>query len=487
MNAERSRSLRWGLIRRLIALQAFLLVLFFVLLVGWIWIINPELEDANEEAVRVVAQQVTRDDDGQLQVAETQEVAELKRRYPELWFMIRDRKGILFQYGEIPATALNENFPWTIDRARVEAGNGAHATVENRETSVGKLQIVAATERGFDNDGLNVWINMRVDVAKGPNGEIHWLNVLPALAFVIFIGVFPILAVTGVATLLVTPRAVGRSLSGLVETATQAQAIDFDTRSARLDRSKVPTEIIPLVDAFNHALSKLDEGYNRHNRFLADAAHELRTPIAIARTRADLLPEAEVSQQVRDDIDRLSRVAHQLLEMQAIGVVELRAEKKDLNVLVENIAADLAPIAMDAGYDFDFEPNPEEAVFVIQTSTIEMAVVNLIRNAIDHAGGKGSIIVRVGAGGTIDVCDEGPGIPPEERDRVFEPFRRINTSSSGAGLGLNLVKKAAELHGGRVSFPDTGSGFCVRLQIGSIPPTVPVTDMGWRRKPQVPG
>ncbi|MGY5803783.1 sensor histidine kinase [Rhizobium sp. LEGMi12c] len=482
MNPERSRSLRWGLIKRLIALQAFLLVLFFVLLVGWIWIINPELEDANEEAVRVVAQQITRDDDGQLQVAETQEVVELKQRYPELWFMIRDQKGILFQYGEIPTAALTESFPWTIDRARVETGNGAHATVENRETSVGKLQIMAATERGFDNDGLNVWINMRVEVPKGPHGEIHWLNVLPAMAFVIFIGVAPILALTGVATLLVTPRAVGRSLSGLVETATQAQAIDFDTRSARLERSKVPTEIIPLVDAFNHALSKLDEGYNRHNRFLADAAHELRTPIAIARTRADLLPEAEVSHQLRDDIDRLSRVAHQLLEMQAIGVVELRTEKKDLNVLVENIAADLAPIAMDAGYDFDFEPSVEAAVFVIQTSTIEMAVVNLIRNAIDHAGGKGAIIVRVGEAGTIDVCDEGPGIPLAERDRVFEPFRRINASSSGAGLGLNLVKKAAELHGGRVSFLDIGHGFCVRLQIGSIPPSIVVADMGWQQK-----
>ncbi|KAA1180168.1 HAMP domain-containing histidine kinase [Rhizobium tropici] len=480
MKSERSRSLRWGLIKRLIILQAFILVLFFVLLVGWMWIINPELEDANEEAVRVVAQQVTKDDDGQLQVAETQEVIELKQRYPELWFTVRDDKGILFQYGKIPTAAFKESFPWTIDRARVEAGNGAHATVENRETSVGKLQIVAATEQGFDNDGLNVWINMRVEVAKGPHGEIQWVRVLPALAFVIVIGVFPILALTGIATLLVTPRAVGRSLSGLVETATQAQAIDFDTRSARLERSKVPTEIIPLVDAFNHALSKLDEGYKRHNRFLADAAHELRTPIAIARTRADLLPEAEVSHQLRDDIDRLSRVAHQLLEMQAIGAVELRAEKKDLNIVVENIAADLAPIAMDAGYDFDFEPSAEEAVFVIQTSTIEMAVVNLIRNAIDHAGGKGAIVVRVGAAGTIDVCDEGPGIPLAERDRVFEPFRRINASSSGAGLGLNLVKKAAEIHGGRVLFLDTGQGFCVRLEIGSIPPSVVVADKGWR-------
>ncbi|NLR97606.1 HAMP domain-containing histidine kinase [Rhizobium sp. P38BS-XIX] len=470
MKAERSRSLRWGLIKRLIMLQACLLVLFVVLLVGWIWIINPELEDANEEAVRVVAEHVTKNADGGLQVAETPEIAELKRRYPELWFTIRDVNGAIIQYGDVPAAPLNERFPWTIDRARVEAGNGMRATLENRETPVGKLQFVAATERGFTNEGLNVWINIHVDVAKGPNGEVRWLSILPGMGFIILIVVVPMLALTGVATLLVTPRAVGRSLSGLVETARQAQTIDFDTRSARLDRSKVPYEIIPMVDAFNQALSKLDEGYNRNNRFLADAAHELRTPIAIARTRADLLPEAEVSEQLRGDIDRLSRVAHQLLEMQAIGVVELRAEPQDLNILVENIAADLAPIAMDAGYDFDFEPSSREAVFVVQASTIEMAVVNLIRNAIDHGGGKGAIVVRIGSSGTIDVCDQGPGIPAAERDRVFEPFRRINTSSSGAGLGLNLVKKAAELHGGRVLFFDTSRGFCVRLEIRSIAP-----------------
>lgn len=482
MKAERSRSLRWGLIKRLITLQAFLLVLFVVLLIGWIWIINPELEDANEEAVRVVAQHVTKDADGRLRVAAVPEFAELKQRYPDLWFTIRDANGSVFQYGAIPATALTDNFPWTIDRARVEIGSGTHAAIENRDTSLGRLQFMAATERGFANEGLNVWINIHVDVAKGPNGETRWLSILPAVGFIILIAVVPMLALTGVATLLVTPRAVGRSLSGLVETATQAQAIDFETRSVRLDRSKVPNEIIPLVDAFNQALSKLDEGYNRHNRFLADAAHELRTPIAIARTRADLLPEAEVSRQLRGDIDRLSRVAHQLLEMQAIGAVELRAEPKDLNVLVENIAADLAPIAMDAGYDFDFEPSPEAAVFAIQASTIEMAVVNLIRNAIDHAGGKGAIVVRVGAAGTIDVCDQGAGIPPSERDRVFEPFRRINVSSSGAGLGLNLVKKAAEIHGGRVAFFDTNPGFCVRLEIRSIPPTVVAADRGLAAK-----
>ncbi len=468
MKQERNRSLRWALMKRLFALQAFFLVLFVVLLVSWIWIINPQLEDANEEAVRVVAESVTRDGQGRVQIAATLELAELKQRYPNLWFTVRDADAIVSQYGEIPP-ALTAMLPRTLERARLETGDKIRATMENRDTPAGRLQFIAGTEGNFPTDGLNLWISMQLDLEKDRDGAIRWLTVLPGFGFIILIAVVPMLLLTGVATLLVTPRAVGRSLSGLMETVSQAQSINFENRSARIDRSKVPNEIIPLVDAFNIALSKLDEGYNRRNRFLADAAHELRTPIAIARIRADLLPDDELSRQLRADMDRLTRVAHQLLEMQAVGAVELPAEPQDLNILVERIATDLAPIAMDAGYEFAFEPSEGEAVFTIQTSIIEMAVVNLIRNAIDHGGGKGAITIRVSAAGAMDVCDEGPGIPVSEREQVFEPFHRINTNSPGAGLGLNLIQKAAELHCGRVSFLDLNPGFCVRLEIRSIP------------------
>ncbi|MDA5634360.1 MULTISPECIES: sensor histidine kinase [Rhizobium/Agrobacterium group] len=454
--------------KRLFALQAFFLVLFVILLVGWIWIIDPRLEGANEEAARIIAESVTKDGQGRPQVSATPDLEALKQRYPNLWFVVRDADKIVLQYGDVPVPALEAVFPRSIERARLEAGETVRATMENRDTPAGRLQFIAGTEKGFPNDGISLWINVQLDLEKDADGAIRWLTVLPGVGFIILVAVVPMLLLTGIATLLVTPRAVGRSLSGLMETVAEAQSINFENRSARIDRSKVPNEIIPLVDAFNVALSKLDEGYNRRNRFLADAAHELRTPIAIARVRADLLPDDELSRQLRADIDRLTRVAHQLLEMQAVGAVELPAEEQDLNVLVERIATDLAPIAMDAGYEFDFEPSEGKALFTVQTSIIEMAVVNLIRNAIDHGGGKGAIVIRIGAAGTIDVFDEGPGIPVAEREQVFEPFHRINTNSSGAGLGLNLVQKAAELHRGRVKFLDLDPGFGVRLEIRSI-------------------
>lgn len=468
MKRAPDRSLRWGLMKRLFALQAFLLVLFVILLIGWIWIIDPRLEGANEEAARIVAESVTKDGQGRPQLSATPELAELKRRYPNLWFVVCDADDIVLQYGVVPPPALSAVFPPSFDRARLEAAGTLRATVENRDTAAGRLQFIAGTEEGIPNDGLSIWINVQLDLEKDAEGAIRWLTVLPALGFIILIAVVPMLILTGIATLLVTPRAVGRSLSGLMETVKQAQSIDFENRTERIDRSKVPLEIIPLVDAFNVALSRLDDGYNRRDRFLADAAHELRTPIAIVRTRADLLPDDALSYQIRADIDRLTRVAHQLLEMQAVGVVELPAEPRDLNKLVERIATDLAPIAMDAGYEFDFEPSADAAIFTVQASIIEMAVVNLLRNAIDHAGGRGAIAIRVDPAGAIEVRDEGPGIPVSEREQVFEPFHRINTNSPGAGLGLNLVQKAAELHCGRVVFLDLDPGFCVRIEIRSI-------------------
>ncbi|MFF2319451.1 ATP-binding protein [Agrobacterium sp. NPDC058088] len=454
--------------KRLFALQAFLLVLFVIFLIGWIWIIDPRLEGANEEAARIVAESVTKEGQGRPQLSATPELAELKRRYPNLWFVVRDVNDIVLQYGVVPAPLLSAAFPWGFDRARLEAAGTVRATVENHDTPAGRLQVIAGTEEGIPSDGLSIWINVQLDLEKNAEGAIRWLTVLPALGFIILIAVVPMLILTGIATLLVTPRAVGRSLSGLMETVKQAQSIDFENRSERIDRSKVPVEIIPLVDAFNVALSRLDDGYNRRNRFLADAAHELRTPIAIVRTRADLLPDDALSRQIRADIDRLTRVAHQLLEMQAVGALELPAEPRDLNQLVERIATDLAPIAMDAGYEFDFEPSASAAIFTVQASIIEMAVVNLVRNAIDHAGGRGAITIRIDAMGAIEVCDEGPGIPVAERAQVFEPFHRINTNSPGAGLGLNLAQKAAELHHGRVLFVDLNPGFCVRLEIRSV-------------------
>lgn len=468
MSAASRRSLKWVLTRRLIVLQAFLLFLFVMLLAAWIWALNPSLVNSNDSIIQTVAQTVVRNADGSIGFTESPEFMDLKNENPDVWFIVRDAAGGTFQYGAYPKSLLSDPFPSSIDGATINAENGAHAAIANRDTPIGRLQFIASIERlDSENDGVKIWVNVDLDVAKGSTAKFFWLNIVPATGLVILGGLLPIVIVVGAATAIVTPFSIGRSLKSLVEVAGEAQAIEFDKRSARLDASIVPTEIVPLIEAFNEALRKLDDGYQRHSRFLADAAHELRTPISIVRTRADLLPESDVARDLLRDIERLSRLAHQLLDIQAVGEISQQVQTVDLNDLAGRIATDLAPIAIDAGYDFVFEPSDIRVCFAIQPYAIELALTNLIRNAIDHSGGAGAIILQVSAEGWIDIRDQGPGIPIPERLRVFEPFHRLNLQSPGAGLGLNLAQKAAELHGGKVHFIGGSGQFIVRLEVGA--------------------
>ncbi len=469
MTAHNRRSLKWVLTRRLIVLQAFLLFLFVVLLSAWIWMLDPKLENSNDTIIRTVAQTVVRQADGSIGVIESPEFKELKEAYPDLWFVVRDAAGVTFQYGGYPQSLFSDPFPYSIDGATINVGNGNHAAVGNRDTPIGRLQFIGSTERiDSKNDGIKIWVNVDVDVAKSTTTKFFWLNIVPATALVILGGLLPIVIIVGAATVLVTPFSIGKSLTGLVDVASEARSIEFEKRPARLDTTVVPTEIVPLVDAFNEALRKLGDGYQRQSRFLADAAHELRTPIAIVRTRADLLPESDIGRDLLRDIERLSRLAHQLLDMQAVGEISQQVQTVDLNDLAGRIATDLAPMAIDAGYDFVFEPDGTQVRFAIQPYAIELALINLIRNAIDHGGRAGTITLQVSAKGWIDVIDQGQGIPVSEHSRVLEPFHRLNLKSQGAGLGLNLAQKAAELHGGKVQFISNPGLFTVRFVFGAV-------------------
>lgn len=468
MTAQTRRSLKWVLTQRLILLQAFLLFLFVLLMGGWIWVLDPKLENSNESIIRTIAPNVVRNTDGSIDLIEAPDIVDLKNEYPDLWLIIRDNKGGTFQYGHYPQSLLSDPFPSSIDGATINAGNGNHAAVGNMDTPIGRLQFVTSTEPlDSNNDGIRIWVNVDVDVAKGTSTKFFWLNIVPATGLVILGGVLPIVLIVGAATALVTPFSIGRSLASLVDVASDARGIEFEKRSARLDTTIVPMEIVPLVEAFNEALRKLDEGYQRHSRFLADAAHELRTPIAIVRTRADLLPESDIARDLLCDIERLSRLAHQLLDIQTVGEISQQVQTVDLNDLAGRIATDLAPIAIDAGYDFVFEPSCIKVCFAIRPYAIELALTNLVRNAIDHGGGAGTITLEVASEGWIDIRDQGEGIPAEERLRVFEPFHRLNLQSPGAGLGLNLAKKAAELHDGKVNFIGCSGEFTVRLEFGA--------------------
>lgn len=152
------------------------------------------------------------------------------------------------------------------------------------------------------------------------------------------------------------------------------------------------------------------------------------------------------------DTARLTMLTGQLLDVHRIQENNLKPEKVDLIKLAERVVADNAPLAIGAGYDIAFDAEAKEVWTVADALAIERAVTNLIQNAIKYGGQSGLISVSVGPRGTIDVQDEGKGIPVHERERVFEPFHRLIHDGKGTGLGLDLdldlVRKIMELHNG---------------------------------------
>ena len=302
-----------------------------------------------------------------------------------------------------------------------------------------------------------------VKIMSGTQGHVTMGQILAsnqsALAFMVLLTL-----ATTIATLLVTPLVVRRAFKGLDLAAAETRAIAIDRIGARLSVDAVPLEILPFVNAVNDAFLRLDKGYEAHRRFLADAAHELRTPIAILTTRLSGLSEGSIKNRLLEDAARLSALTGQLLDLQRLEQQKVAFVDVDLVALGERVVLDLAPIAFRAGYEMLFEPDAESVVVQGDQTAIGRALTNLVQNAIDYGGRQGAITIRIASAGRIEVCDEGKGVPTEEREQIFEAFHRLKQDGRGVGLGLDLVQKIMRLHGGKAEVLDgMAKGACFRL------------------------
>jgi signal transduction histidine kinase len=284
-----------------------------------------------------------------------------------------------------------------------------------------------------------------------------------------FLGIaLPGLAVMGAATFIATPLVVRRAFKGLDETAEQARRIDIHRRGSRLSLDRVPLEVVPLVTAVNDALARLDEGYARHKRFVADAAHELRTPIAILSTRLESLPSGPDKTRLIEDAARLATLAEQLLDIQRLDRCGHPFARIDLVAIAQTVAAELAPLAIAAGYELALDAPKAPIETLGDAAAIERALTNLVQNAIQHGPRRGTIGIHVSKPACIEVTDDGAGIPPDQREMIFEPFYRLTPLDRGAGLGLNMVREIVQLHRGQVSVLDgVNGGTCFRI---ALPP-----------------
>jgi len=266
------------------------------------------------------------------------------------------------------------------------------------------------------------------------------------------------------------------SVQPLIRASEQAGRIGPATTDVRLPVEDVPKEALPLVQAVNAALDRLAEGFRQQREFTANAAHELRTPLAVLRARLDTLPELDRGGELRRDIDRMGRIVSQLLKIAQLEQLHLRPDDvADLAAIAGDVAGAAALAAIEAGRTIEVRGGRRNLVFG-NADAIFQAARNLVENALDHTPAGTAVVVDASRPGELRVSDAGPGVAPGLRARIFERFWRApeRQGASGAGLGLSIVASVMRMHGGAVTVEDAaGGGALFRLIFRAAAPAEP--------------
>ncbi|TQN62017.1 HAMP domain-containing histidine kinase [Agrobacterium tumefaciens] len=392
------------------------------------------------QAAQITANSIMRDKDGRLRLEETEEFAELRNDMPDFWFVAVSEKGEIVQGGPVPEV------------------------FSNMDQQLSDIKVSDVRDAALSYSYLAVVRIAVVRRASGPAGEFVMIGkggpfsmTFPVLLFSNIL-IMPILILMSIVTIVTIPWIIRREFLALSAIAHAAETIDIDRRGYRLPDSNIPQEVQPLVHAVNGALQRLDDGYERHKRFILDAAHELRTPVAILQTRVETLLDGPDRSRILADASRIAVLAEQLLDLQRLGGQKAPLIPLDLVGLCRSVVADMAPLAISQGYGLSFEPEEEPILALADDASLQRALMNIVQNAIEHGGNRGTITIKVGANRVIDISDEGQGIPEEDREAVFDAFHRLRPKDRGTGLGLNLVQEIVRYHGGEITIGDSPTG-----------------------------
>jgi signal transduction histidine kinase len=251
-----------------------------------------------------------------------------------------------------------------------------------------------------------------------------------------------------------------RALRPLVQASEQARNISPTRIDVRLPVEGMPNEVRPLVLAVNQALDRLDQGFRVQREFTADAAHELRTPLTVLRTRIDTLADQQVARTLRQDIEGMSRIVSQLLDIAELDTFVVDPlEKTDLQSVCAEVAEFIAPLALAQGKNVALSAETGPTWVRGNAEMLYRAIRNLAENAIYHTPGGTAVEIVVEGNGTVSVLDQGPGIAAAERELVFRRFwRRDRRRTGNAGLGLSIVRRIVDAHSARITVNNRPTG-----------------------------
>ncbi|WP_243110238.1 ATP-binding protein [Ruminococcus sp. AM42-11] len=279
-----------------------------------------------------------------------------------------------------------------------------------------------------------------------------------------------------------------KTLTPLQKLTSEVSQIQAQNLSTQLAVPNSKDEIAQLTSSFNEMLARLDNAFSTQKQFSANAAHELRTPLAVLQTNLEVFekkqePEMVEYQQlftmIKEQTARLSQLVGTLLDMTNLKSVP-RTDQVTLEELVDEVFCDLDPVAEKAGISIHFDDSASQDSHTDVTGSYVLlyrAVYNLVENAIKYNRPNGSVTVSVKEKNSqvmILVKDTGIGISPENQKKIFDPFFRVDKSRSramgGAGLGLALVDSIAREHGGSVKVLESnekGSIIALMLPVSS--------------------
>lgn len=405
------------------------------------WLLGREIDRLHGEAMRrqadIVAQHISADADGRLALALPQDLRDLySAAYGRYAYAVVDPAGaVLFSSNAATAPllplagyAVAPPSPATRDTI---AGDSIVRRIGGRDLTIQVVEDLSHRDVIID------------DIVAEFFRGVGWIT-LPILLLLLAIDV-------------VIFR---RAMRPLVDASERAAAIGPARTDIRLPTTGIPSEIQPLVQAVNQAFDRLEHGFREQRRFTADAAHELRTPLAILSARVEALAGSDAGRDLNRNLQAMSRIVAQLLDVAELDAMRIDpGQTVDLSELATEIAEQIAPLALAAGKDIELRGGEAPAPVHGHAEMVRRALRNVVENAIKYTPPGTAVVVDVRPDGSVRVADRGPGIPSADRATIFERFwRGDRTRSDGAGLGLSIVKTVLDEHGGTVEVTDAPGG-----------------------------